>query len=138
MKSKVCGESRWCGHKNRTFNASFKHAVRGIFVAVLLEANIRRQLLLLFFALVLAVLLGLSAQQILLIITIAGLVLTAELFNSSLEALADGLHPDYNECIERAKDIAAGAVLVISAIALIIGLVVIGPPLWQVILLVVG
>ena len=40
-----------------------------------------------------------------------GLVITAELFNTALETLADRLHPEQHPEIGAAKDIAAGAVL---------------------------
>jgi diacylglycerol kinase (ATP) len=47
-----------------------------------------------------------------------GLVLVAEMFNSALETLADRLHPDQHPEIRVAKDMAAGAVLIASLIAL--------------------
>ncbi|MBM4001326.1 MAG: diacylglycerol kinase family protein [Planctomycetes bacterium] len=60
-----------------------------------------------------------------------GLVLVAELFNSSIEWLARGLAPGHDERIGRALDIASGAVLVASLFAALIGLLVLGPPLWR-------
>lgn len=51
----------------------------------------------------------------------AALVLVAELLNSALEALIDHLHPDEHPEVGAAKDIAAGAVLVASGIALAVG-----------------
>ena len=51
-----------------------------------------------------------------------GLVLVAELLNSALETLADHLHPEQHPEVGAAKDIAAGAVLVASAVALVVGL----------------
>ncbi|MOA32462.1 Undecaprenol kinase [compost metagenome] len=50
-----------------------------------------------------------------------GLVLVAELVNSALESLIDHLHPERHPEIGVAKDIAAGAVLVASAVALVVG-----------------
>lgn len=47
-----------------------------------------------------------------------GLVLVAELINSALETLADRLHPAQHPEIRVAKDMAAGAVLIASVIAL--------------------
>lgn len=47
-----------------------------------------------------------------------GLVLVAELFNTALEAWVDHLHPNRHPEVGAVKDIAAGAVLVASAIAL--------------------
>ncbi len=49
-----------------------------------------------------------------------GLVVVAELVNSALETLIDHLHPDVHPAIGTAKDIAAGAVLVASVMALVV------------------
>ena len=51
-----------------------------------------------------------------------GVVLAAELFNAALEALVDRLHPDVHPEIRDVKDMAAGGVLLASAIALVVGL----------------
>jgi undecaprenol kinase len=48
------------------------------------------------------------------------LVVVAELINSALETLIDHLHPDIHPTIGAAKDIAAGAVLVASVMALVV------------------
>ena len=56
-----------------------------------------------------------------LIILIASLVLSAELFNSALERLADALDSTANPQIKAAKDMAAGAVLVLAMTAVILG-----------------
>lgn len=53
-------------------------------------------------------------------LTIA-LVVSAELLNTAIEALADHLHPQRHEAIKRTKDVAAAAVLVASAGALVVG-----------------
>lgn len=49
------------------------------------------------------------------------LVLAAELFNTALESLIDHLHPEVHPAIKIAKDCAAGAVLLLSVGALVIG-----------------
>ena len=56
-----------------------------------------------------------------LIILIASLVLSAELFNSALERLADAFDSAANPQIKAAKDMAAGAVLVLAMTAVILG-----------------
>lgn len=48
-----------------------------------------------------------------------GFVLAAELFNTALEILIDHLHPEQHPEIRAVKDIAAGAVLVSSFIAVL-------------------
>jgi diacylglycerol kinase (ATP) len=63
-----------------------------------------------------------------LILAIA-LVLAAEAMNSAIEALADALSPEFNEGVGRAKDVAAGAVLILAIAAAIIGILVFLPHL---------
>lgn len=54
-------------------------------------------------------------------------VISIELINTALEHMMDTLHPDHHPAIGKAKDIAAGAVLLVSLIAAIIGLVIFWP-----------
>ena len=54
-------------------------------------------------------------------------VLAAEAVNSSIEALADLVSPEYNEAIKRTKDLAAGAVLILAISAAIVGLIIFIP-----------
>jgi diacylglycerol kinase len=58
-----------------------------------------------------------------------GLVLTAELFNSAVETLFAGLEPETKERVWPALDIAAGAVLLASITASVIGVLVFGAEL---------
>jgi diacylglycerol kinase (ATP) len=55
------------------------------------------------------------------------LVLAAECFNTAFEALADAAAPDPHPLVGRAKDAAAGAVLLSAIGAAVIGLLVLGP-----------
>jgi len=60
-------------------------------------------------------------------------VWTAEAFNTALEFLADAVTEDSNPLIAQAKDVAAAAVLIMAVGAVIIGVLVIGPYLREVI-----
>jgi len=62
-------------------------------------------------------------------LAIAG-VWTAELFNSALERLVDLASPEQHPLAKKAKDFAAGAVLVMSIWAVIVFLLVAIPNLW--------
>ena len=57
-------------------------------------------------------------------------VWVAEAMNTSLELLADVTSPEFHPLVEKAKDVAAGAVLISSIGAAIIGLIVIIPYLF--------
>ena len=59
-------------------------------------------------------------------------VWAAEAFNTVLEIMADLVVVDrYSRTVKRAKDVAAAAVLVASMGALAIGLIILGPPLYE-------
>jgi len=108
--------------KNRPMRQRFGFAWEGIAATWRNERSFRTQTL---FALALPVallLLRVSALWWALCLTIAFLVLAAELFNTALESLIDHLHPEIHPAIKRAKDSAAGAVLLLSICAAIIGL----------------
>jgi len=75
--------------------------------------------------------LGLSRiEWAILTLTIA-FVWTAEFLNSALEAVIDLISPEYHPLAKIAKDVAAGAVLVSACAAVIVGLLILGPPLWE-------
>ncbi len=56
-----------------------------------------------------------------------GLVFVSEGLNTALETTIDVLHPEQNPMIGRAKDMAAGATLTASIVAIIVGLYIFGP-----------
>ncbi|WP_339095325.1 diacylglycerol kinase family protein [Deinococcus sp. VB142] len=58
------------------------------------------------------------------------LVLALELVNTAAEALVDLVSPEFHPLAKVAKDTAAAAVLLASFGALLVGLSVLGPPLW--------
>ncbi len=58
-----------------------------------------------------------------------GLVWLAEALNTALEQLGDAVSQQSNPLVGRAKDVAAGGVLLAALAAAAIGLVVLGPPL---------
>ncbi len=74
--------------------------------------------------------LRLTAVQWALLALTCSLVLTAEILNSALEALTDLASPGYHPLAGHAKDMAAGAVLMAAMGAVVVGLLVLGPPLW--------
>lgn len=70
---------------------------------------------------------GLSRMEWIAVTIVIGAVLAAEAVNSSIEALADLVSPEYNEAIKRTKDLAAGAVLLMAIAAAIVGFVIFIP-----------
>jgi diacylglycerol kinase (ATP) len=64
-----------------------------------------------------------------LILTIA-MVFSAEFVNTAIEAVVDLASPNKHPLAKIGKDVGAGAVLVAALAAILIGLLILGPPLW--------
>jgi diacylglycerol kinase (ATP) len=59
-----------------------------------------------------------------------GLVWMGEFVNTALEAVVDLASPDIHPLARVGKDVAAAAVLVGAITSVVVGLLVLGPPLW--------
>jgi len=70
-----------------------------------------------------------SHDWAILALTIA-MVFTAEFINTSIEAVVDLASPQKNPLAKVGKDVGAGAVLVAALAGVLIGLLILGPPLW--------
>ena len=64
-----------------------------------------------------------------LILTIA-MVWTAEFINTALEAIVDLASPQHHPLAKVGKDVGAAAVLIASLASVLVGLLILGPPLW--------
>lgn len=71
--------------------------------------------------------LGLSRVEWALIVIVIGLVWTAEIANTSLEALVDLISPDFHHLAKAIKDTLAAYVLMTAIIAIIIGILILLP-----------
>jgi len=69
---------------------------------------------------------SLSVTSWALLILAAGAVWVAEAFNTAIEYLVDLVHPEWHEKAGRVKDLAAGAVLLISVSAALVGILIFG------------
>ncbi|MFO8183963.1 MAG: diacylglycerol kinase family protein [Candidatus Aegiribacteria sp.] len=106
---------------------SFKYAFRGIGTLLATQMNARIHLAALIFVVAAGLLTGLTLDEWGLIALAVAMVLSAEAMNSALEFLADHTAPEWHDSVQKAKDLAAGAVLLAAAGALAVGLVVFLP-----------
>lgn len=74
--------------------------------------------------------LGLNRTEWAVILLAIALVWMAEFVNTALEAVVDLASPDLHPLAKIGKDVGAAAVLVGSVAAVIVGLLILGPPLW--------
>lgn len=106
---------------------SFRFAGRGLQDAVWSQRNMRVHVALAALVTVMAVWLDLPAAETVALVIAMALVLAAELLNSALETLVDLIVGERHDVLAgRAKDLGAAAVLVTSAGAAIVGLLVLG------------
>ncbi len=117
-------QSRW---------SSFRHAFAGVWFVLRTQRNAWIHAALTTAALGLAALVGLHRSEWIILLLVIGMVWTAEIFNTSLEAIVDLTNPEAHPLAQVAKDTAAAAVLVTAAVAILVGLLLLGPPLWALI-----
>ncbi len=108
---------------------SFRFAGRGLRHLLLTQPNFVIHTLAAVLVVVLAAVLGATAVETGLLTVTIGLVLVCEAFNTALEAAVDLASPEYHALAKVAKDVAAGGVLIAAIVAVIVGLIVLGPRL---------
>ena len=106
---------------------SIKCAFRGMFIMLKYEHNAWIHLLATVVVCAAGYYLKLSNSEWCWIVLAIVAVWTAEALNTALEFLADVTSPDFNPLVKKAKDVAAGAVLITSIGSVIIALLVFGP-----------
>lgn len=125
-------DSTW--RKSATFWEAFWHAGEGIILILRQQRNTRIIVTCAVLAIGLGASLRLPGLDFAIIVFVAATVLAAEMGNSALEIVCDIVWPEYRESVKRAKDLAAGAVLVLSAAALMVGAALFIPPLLRIFL----
>ncbi len=74
--------------------------------------------------------LKLSTQDWAILILTVTMVFTAEFINTAIEAVVDLASPSHHPLAKVGKDVGAAAVLIAALAAVLIGLLILGPPLW--------
>lgn len=114
------------------FLKSFIHAGRGVALTTR-GRNFRVQFLCSVLAIIFSFVLKISTTEWLIVLILIGTVLAAETFNTSIEELANVVKQqnelDYTVTKE-VRDLAAGAVLIVSVFSAIIGLIIFLPKIF--------
>lgn len=108
---------------------SFRYAARGVRLMLRSQHNAWLHAVASCCVLIVGGLCYLSASEWCWIVLAIMAVWTAEALNTALELLADVASPEFHPLVEKAKDVAAGGVLIAAFGSVIIGLLVIGPHL---------
>ena len=103
------------------FIQSLNCAIEGILWAVKTQRHMLVHLIAAILVMIAALVLRLTLYEFALLCLAITLVLFAELVNTAIEVVVDLVSPDYHPLAQRAKDVAAGAVLLASVAALVLG-----------------
>lgn len=106
--------------KGAPFLSRVGFALSGFVAALRHEASFRIQILFAFVTVAVTCWVNPPLVWTALVMAMIALVLAAELFNTALEHLLDGLHPESAEFVRLAKDCAAAAVVVLSLAAVVV------------------
>ncbi|WP_027338658.1 diacylglycerol kinase [Halonatronum saccharophilum] len=103
---------------------SFNYAVNGIIRVLSSEMNMRFHFIIAILVLFFGVFVDLTKVELLVLFITITLVIFAEMINTALEELGDLITREYNQSIKVVKDIAAGAVLITSLNAFVVGYII--------------
>jgi diacylglycerol kinase len=117
--------------QRRSLAASFRDAFKGIGHVLWTQRNAKIQLAVGVVVLALAAGLKVSPRDWAVLLLTSTAVLAAEIANTAVETLVDAFCPGPSESARIAKDAAAGAVLMLAIGSVAVGLCILGPPLWR-------
>ena len=110
---------------------SFAFAFAGIWYVLRTQRNAKIHASITTLVILLGLFLPVSATQWAILAVTIGMVFSAEMFNTVVEALVDLVCPTFHPLAKVAKDVAAGAVLLLAIMSVTVGLFIFGPLLWQ-------
>ena len=116
-------------HRSRSRISSFKHAFAGWWYVLRTQRNAWIHFLATILTIALGLWLSISPLEWAILLLAIGMVWTAEIINTALEAIVDLASPEEHPLARVGKDVGAGAVLLAALIAVVIGLLILAPPL---------
>jgi len=108
----------------KSFFKSFKYAIHGIWYGIDGQLNFKVQIGVAAIVIGAGFLFDITAIEWCIILICIGMVLGLEMLNSAIESLVDLVTLERQPLAGRIKDIAAGAVLLVSVISLIVGILI--------------
>ena len=106
---------------------SFKYAIQGIISTFRKERNMKIHFLIMICVIILGFVLKISQIEWFVCIILFGIVIAGEIFNTAIETTVDIAMPYKDKKAKIAKDVSAGAVLVLALTSAIIGCIIFIP-----------
>ena len=110
--------------------ASFRYAFQGWHHVLRTQQNVWIHSAIAVIVFVLALWLQLPARDWAVLVLTSAMVFAAEFLNTAIETVVDLASPDKHPLAKIGKDVGAASVLVAALAAILIGLLILGPPLW--------
>ncbi len=110
---------------------SFHNAFTGLWYVIRTQRNAWIHALATFCVFALGLWLKLELRDWAVLLLTIAMVWTAEFLNTALEAVVDLASPHRHPLAKVGKDVGAAAVLIVALSAIVIGGLILGPPLWS-------
>jgi diacylglycerol kinase (ATP) len=101
---------------------SFRYATEGLMHCFRTQRHMQIHFVLMILVLLSALMVGMDKRDVILLLVCIVLVISAEMVNTAIETVVDMVTQQYHPLAKLAKDVAAGAVMVCSLNAVIVGL----------------
>lgn len=115
------------GNKKSSLWCSFRYAFEGIWSAIRTERNIRIHICFVIGVVIASWYFQVSRLEWIILIMVMSTIIGLEMINTAIEAAVDIVTEEYHPLAKRAKDLAAGAVLLAAVASVIIGLIIFIP-----------
>jgi diacylglycerol kinase (ATP) len=110
---------------------SFIYAFRGWWHVIKTQQNAWIHSVVTIAVVIVGLWLGLPARDWAVLLVTIAMVWAAEFFNTAIEAVVDLASPMHHPLAKVGKDVGAAAVLIAALAAVGVGLLILGPPLWE-------
>lgn len=122
----------------RSRTRSFRYAFEGWWHVIRTQQNAWIHTVVSLLVVIVGIWLHIPARDWAVIILAIAMVWAAEFFNTALEAIVDLASPQVNHLAKIGKDVGAAAVLIAASASVLIGLLILGPPLLEKLKLLIG
>lgn len=113
------------------FVESVRHAIHGICYTTDKEKNFRVEIMFAIIVTIASFVLKVSLIEWAILVLVIGMVLSLEMINTAIERCVDLVTKEYRDLAKFAKDVAAGAVLIMSLFSVIIGIIIFLPKILE-------
>ena len=109
---------------------SFGYAFRGWWYVLRSQRNVWLHVVISVIVIGVSTWIGLRPLEWAVIVLTMAIVFAAEFLNTAIEAVVDLASPHKHPLAKVGKDVGAGAVLIAALAAVVVGILILGPPVW--------